>query len=378
MEKKRILIVEDEAAMRFSLETLILRLKHEPIIACNGRDALEIITTNLNENTPIDLLVCDIQMPELTGDKLIQNLRELGIKIPVLVITGFGDKELIITLMRLGCRDFLDKPFLPQDLEAHIQALLDTVDAEQKEKTQIEYFAKVGEYARSAIHDVNNVLGAAIGFSDLILYDIPQDHPSREHVNKVISASNRAADICRDLLRINPAESDSKRSRTNLNILVERVVKLLSDILPETIKVELKAPYKDLWLNADAARLQHALLNLGFNAADAIVSEGRITYAMGLIDLGESGTVIEITVTDTGKGITPDILEKIFENGFTTRKAGNGIGLANVKKIVGEHDGKISVTSKVNEGSCFSLAFTQQKKTDNEKTTISTLLTKTL
>lgn len=109
--KSHILIAEDEEQLLSSMEIALRRTGFTVSKAKNGSEALSIIKKCYANDIPIDLLVTDIQMPEMNGEELVNTIRCLDTSLPILVITGFGDKDLVVRLLRTGCTDYLDKPF---------------------------------------------------------------------------------------------------------------------------------------------------------------------------------------------------------------------------------------------------------------------------
>lgn len=367
MKTKRILIAEDEKCLCLSLEIIIEKLGHEPICTTNGNDTFDILVRNQIENTPIDLLLCDIQMPGMTGMELIDKMNKRKIKTPVLVITGYGDKEIVVRLMRMGCRDFMDKPFSPEQLEQRIKLLLDDINSREIENERLEFLARIGESARSFVHDINNALGTTYGYADMLMSEIPHDNPIHAHVSKIFKSASRAADICRELLSDDFTSLDSRNIPTDLNLLVERVSSLLGDVLPETIRIKTYGNRFPIWYKANARQLQQALLNLGFNAADAMHGSGEIVIEIIVHDrlsLPNYRTCsfngkkcLSIAVSDSGRGIEPDVLPTIFETSYSTKSNGKGIGLPTVKRIVELHGGLIDVNSKPGQGTTFRMLF---------------------
>jgi signal transduction histidine kinase len=329
---------------------------HEVKCAQNGSEALEILLEQTANNNQFDLVLCDLQMPILTGEELISKMKQRKIKTPVLVITGVGDKESIIRLMRLGCRDFISKPFTPDEIETRIIALLKDFSAEITENTRKEYMACIGEKAKASIHDINNFVGVAMGYADMVLEDIGENELLRNRLNKILRSTQRTADICHELLSFNPNTSVCSKNMTDLNVIVERVAALLQDISAENISIITGDHKFPVWIIADAWQLQHSLLNLGFNAADAMPNGGEIRFSIQNDKINASkDSFISIKVEDNGIGIHQDILPKIFESGFTTKYKGHGIGLANIKRIVEDHGGTITVDSNPEKGSCFTI-----------------------
>ncbi len=109
--KKHILVVDNEIHLRSSIKLLLRSRGYEVSDAENGKVALEKILVATMCNTAFDLLILDIQMPKMNGLELIDELRNRHIEIPVLIITGYGDRGLLMELMRRGCNQYLDKPF---------------------------------------------------------------------------------------------------------------------------------------------------------------------------------------------------------------------------------------------------------------------------
>lgn len=124
MMQKHILIVDDEPNMRNSLLFILTAANYRLSSAANAREALEIIERAKRESQPLDLCITDIQMPESNGIELIDEIQRRGHRVPVLVITGYGDKEMVVQLLRRGCKDFLDKPFEPADILHAADAVL--------------------------------------------------------------------------------------------------------------------------------------------------------------------------------------------------------------------------------------------------------------
>lgn len=138
MEAKHILVVEDEAQTRFSVSLILKKNGYKVTTATNGLDAFEMIDKLKASNNPVDLLLTDIQLPGLTGLELIERLANLKLSLPTIVITGYGDKEMVIKLMRSGCAEYIDKPFEPEDLVKRVGMVIEKGEiaaAEMEKKT---------------------------------------------------------------------------------------------------------------------------------------------------------------------------------------------------------------------------------------------------
>lgn len=122
--KKSILIVDDEAPFRFASGVALRRKGYRVTEAGDGKQALEKVLEARERSDPFHLVVTDIRMPEMSGLELIDALKRYEVAVPVCAITCFGDKELVCELSRKGCRDYLEKPFEPEELVEQIETIL--------------------------------------------------------------------------------------------------------------------------------------------------------------------------------------------------------------------------------------------------------------
>lgn len=379
MQPKKILIAEDEAYMCGTLELIVERMGHLPLCAANGKEALEMIVHHEMSNSPIDLLLCDIQMPGMTGTELISTLRKRNIAITTIVITGYGEKELIVQLMQLGCRDFIDKPFSPEQIEERIKVLIEDINSREVEEKRLDFFARVGESARSFIHDINNAVVGVSCYADILMQNVTLDHPLHARVSKVAASAERTAEICHELLSLAPENINGNRIPTDINHCIERSAEMLSDLLPENITIRTGAHKFPVWFDADSRQIQQALLNLGFNAADAMPDGGEISMHISKHDKFtlqenpshhfEKGKCLTISVEDNGFGIPPDAVSRILEGGYSSKSTGYGIGLATVKKIIEAHGGDLYIDSQPGKGTCFNMVFPLEEKKYKEEPT---------
>lgn len=354
MTGKQILIVDDEERTCFCI-SLALKMKgYRTVVADNGERALQIIRECRNTQAPVDLMVCDIQMPKLGGEELIDKLNELKIKVPTVVITGFGEKDLVVRLMRKGCRDFVDKPFEPADIEDRIRMILAQDDKVALENRRTETMARIGVRTSQIVHDMNNVLCGTLGYADMAIEGTDEDHPNRRILTKLAGAVNRASQICRTLLAATRCTDEPSLVATEMTSLVQRTGDILKDVISSGIAVEVDTGVAPLWCKANAERIQQAILNLGMNAADAMPTGGRLALECSRAVRGGQ-TTVRIVVSDTGTGIPEAVRSRIFDLGFTTKKTGTGLGLNTVNEIVNEHNGTIQVASAPGAGTVFAI-----------------------
>jgi len=360
MRTKKILIVDDEEPIRHGIALALGMNGYVTVDVDNAEDAVREIEDAKRKGLPFNLMICDIQMPGMTGEELIDRLRSKAIELPFLVITGYGEKALVVRLMRKGCRDFIDKPFEPSEIEKRVDMIFAQDDTRDLERKRTESLAKLGLRTRQLAHDMNNVLAGTLGYADLAQGALEDAQATQTYLTKIVKTTSRAAEICQTLLSASQCKETPAFVPTEMNSLTQRAGVILRDVVAQNIVVETKTDASPLWCSVNAERVQQAILNLGINAAQAMKDGGSLELRCS--GTNESGRqIVRLTLSDTGCGIPKEIMNRLFENGFTTRKNGNGIGLHTVKEIVEEHGAEIRVTSEANRGTTFSIDFLQNE-----------------
>ncbi|EKD28271.1 MAG: Sensor protein [uncultured bacterium] len=363
MNKKIILIVDDEKEMCFSISLILNRKGYETLTACNGFEAFYVIEKMKSEGKHIDLIICDIIMPEMNGEEFIEALNKIRNSTPILVITGCGTRDLIIKLMRNGCRDFIDKPFLGTELEEHVENLLLDSQIRMLEAKRSENLAKIGEKTSSIIHDINNILTCTRGYTELALMDCDQlSKPINETLQKVLNSANQAESLCNKILNIKKGKPETILIKTEIHPVFQKIIDLINGIIPKSIILKKSIFDKPISLKIDQDQFICAIINLCINSIQAMPEGGELTLSADYADKPEETNNNEecylcIEIKDTGAGITPENIKKILSGNFTTKARGNGIGLHNVQNIMTEHEGWLDIKSELNKGTDIKLFF---------------------
>ncbi|OPZ07120.1 MAG: Blue-light-activated protein [candidate division BRC1 bacterium ADurb.BinA292] len=222
----------------------------------------------------------------------------------------------------------------------------------------------IGQLAGGVAHDFNNLLQVIQGYSQLARRELAADARLREHLDQVLKASERAADLVSQLLTFSRRQVRQPR-RVDLNVIVDDVVRMLRRVIGEHIHLEPHTAAVPCLVQADTGQLEQVLMNLCVNARDAMPHGGRLRVHCGQREFTPDDCLAEpwarpgqfawLGVEDNGVGIPPDALEHIFEPFFTTKDKGRGtgLGLATVYGIVKQHDGLISVQSEPGRGTFF-------------------------
>ncbi len=221
-----------------------------------------------------------------------------------------------------------------------------------------ERLAVVGQLAAGIAHDFNNIMGTIALYADLLERAPEFSEQQRRQLNTIRVQANRAANLVQQILDFG-RRSVSQRQPLDLLPLIKELLQLWERILPENIRLELGYDRRDYVVNADATQMQQVFMNLALNARDAMPNGGTMRLTLTTLRLAPNqppplpdltpGDWVQITVTDSGEGIRPEVLPHIFEPFFTTKKPGDGtgLGLAQVYGIIKQHEGAIDVQSGV-------------------------------
>jgi PAS domain S-box-containing protein len=224
----------------------------------------------------------------------------------------------------------------------------------------------MGELAGGITHDFNNLLQVILGNVEFLLLDGKHDAETRRALESVRDICVRAMGLTKQLATL--SRQDVTRPEVfDINDLLRDLTELLGHTLPSSVAMSVNPGDAPLPVHGDRSQLERVLLNLCFNARDAIESKGSIRIEAGRRTLHgtghrpdpglDAGDYVVITVEDDGHGIPADLLPRIFDPFFTTKEAGTGtgLGLANSYSIVEQHGGTMTVDSTAGEGSRFSI-----------------------
>ncbi|WP_163339410.1 ATP-binding protein [Desulfopila sp. IMCC35008] len=244
-----------------------------------------------------------------------------------------------------------------------------SVETEMRRKLdQANRLEAVGTLAGGIAHDFNNILTAIIGYSELALLRSKDDQRTRTDLQQVLKAGKRAKDLIRQILSFSRQQDQSTRV-VQMSVVVDEVVRLVGAILPASIAMKVECG-SDVKILADPTSIHQLIMNLCTNAEHAMrKTGGTLTIEVAHYIAGQ-GTAEEypgltpgkygmLKVCDTGKGISPEIVEKIYEPFFTTKNVGEGtgMGLSQVHAIVRSHKGYISFSDNVPHGTVFTVFF---------------------
>ena len=254
------------------------------------------------------------------------------------------------------------------------------VTAQQEKHHLIEQLAQsqkmeaVGTLAGGIAHDFNNILTGVIGYAELARARLPASHPSAVDLGDVLSAGERARDLVRRILTFSRKHKPEKEA-VSLKPVIGEILKLLRATIPASIEIHAEFQETSDCVLADSAQIHQGLLNLATNAVHAMAGgPGTLNVSLETIAGSQqlarenplllAGEWVRVSVSDTGHGMDPLTLRRIFEPFYTTKQPGEGtgLGLAVVHGIVTAHGGVVTVESAPGKGSTFRLCFPLAEK----------------
>lgn len=225
----------------------------------------------------------------------------------------------------------------------------------------------LGTLAGGIAHDFNNILGGIVGYTELALSMLHNPQQARTYLDRILESSYRARELVKQILSFSRGR-ELARENILLNSIVEEVLQLLRASIPADIRVELADSPEMLAVSVNSTQIHQVILNICTNAAHAMRGDGgTLTIELSRVPVDQllSRQVPDLTVQDyallkicdTGHGMSPEVMERIFEPYFTTKPAGegSGLGLAVAHGIIANHGGVISVQSELGQGSCFEI-----------------------
>jgi signal transduction histidine kinase/CheY-like chemotaxis protein len=241
--------------------------------------------------------------------------------------------------------------------------------AREEMQRQLQQAAKmeaIGRLAGGIAHDFNNILGAILGYGELVQNNLAEGGAVRHQIDQVMHAGVRGKALVDRILAFSRS-GVSERVPVYLQSIVEETLELLAASLPAGVRLERRLDSANAAVVGDATQLHQVVMNLCTNAVHAMGRDGLLTVVLEceavsdrrLVSHGELGTGrhVRLSVSDSGSGIPPAVLERMFDPFFTTKRVGDGtgLGLALVHGIVADFGGVIDVTTQMGVGTTFTI-----------------------
>ena len=249
-----------------------------------------------------------------------------------------------------------------------LQAIVEDITESKRLEDQLLQAQKmeaIGTLAGGIAHDFNNILAGIIGYAELMGFEIVEGSSAQAYLAELLKAAQRAKDLVKQILAFS-RRSDQGKETMSFEPVLQESIRLLRASLPSTIQIHLEIE-EDLGpIYANPTQLQQVVMNLGTNAAQALPDgNGVVKFRLERVEFDPEaawkipglppGSYLRLSVSDTGQGMPPEVIRRIFDPYFTTKERGKGtgLGLAVVHGIVKNHDGAITVESELGRGTTF-------------------------
>gem|GEM_PF-1239197 len=259
-----------------------------------------------------------------------------------------------------------------RDLSAEIAQRRQTEKSLHESQAQLQQARKmesIGTLTGGIAHDFNNILGIILGNVELALYDVGKHHAARHQLEEIQTAGLRAAGIVKQLLSFS-RRTEQRLKPTDAIVVINESITFMRSTLPATIEIRRHINAVETVILADPIQINQIMINLCINASHAMEQSG------GVLEIGVANLTLDaataktfpgvghgdylcLTISDTGEGIAPEIIDRIYDPYFTTKEVGkgSGMGLSVVHGIVKSHRGGITVASQPDKGTVFKLIF---------------------
>jgi len=370
---KNILVIEDKTDDLNNITTLLKDVIPDcrVIAVRSGLEGLERAKTE----SPVAILL-GIDAPEMERHSFCKRLKsdKNTQQIPVMMMMeAQSDSNSYVKGLEAGADVFLNKPINRADLNAQIRMVL-RVDALEKEKTQLkkqlqqaQKMEAIGTLAGGIAHEFNNILFPIIGYTEMSMYDVPENSKTRKNLESVLKAADRAKALIQQIVNFS-RKGGQVRNILKIQYIIKETLKLLRASLPATIEIRQAIDNACGPVAADPSEIQQILMNLSTNAYQAMEEKGgvlEVTLSEVNIDSSDVSSNVDLSpesylhlaVKDTGHGFETDQIKHIFDPNYRINNQDEGIrtGLGMVYEIVQSYNGTIDVDSEPGQGTTVSV-----------------------
>ncbi len=375
----KILIAEDDITSKAMLEVVTRKWGYEPICVADGESALEIMQ---QDDHPL-LLLFDWEMPNLSGVELCRKIRAQEKDDPafIILLTSRTSTEDIVTGLEAGANEYIAKPFDHAELQARLQVGKRMLDLQyerqraegekarlRRELEQTRKMEALGQITGSIAHDFNNILGITMGYTSMALDRFGNEIPDKmkQYLETAMKSSERAKELVKKMMTYSHSDIQMP-DPLDVVTVCEQYQERLLEALPDSISIEITSGENIPNILITPAILHQLLRILCDNAKDATEGNGiiKIDIRQAEIVNGEcsdchkliEGDWIELSVSDSGTGMSDKVIERIFEPFYTTKEFGKGMGMAMLHGIITRIDGHSLIESTLGKGSEIRLLF---------------------
>jgi|LGOV01.1.fsa_nt_gb signal transduction histidine kinase len=346
----KVLLIDDEEPIR-KIVGLYLRTKgYEVFTAADGQKGIELFQ---RESPPI--VLTDIKMPGMDGIEVLKRIKQISPETEVIIITGHGDMDLAIQSLQLDASDFITKPVGSEALSVALKRAEERLDTRRMLKATHEYLRQaekliaIGEISNKIAHEIRTPLTIIGGFAKRLRKRADIRLGEEQYTGIIVNEVDRLESFINDIL-LYSGQIPLEKKELNINKLISELLLLFDkDLTQKGISVNTSFAESIPLILCDRRNLGEIFINIIVNAMHAMEKGGNLTVQTEYVEEKIPKTV-KIAISDTGKGIPGDVLEKVFDPFFSTKTVGSGLGLTVAREVLKRCNGKISIRSEVDKG----------------------------
>ncbi|MBM4338611.1 MAG: response regulator [Deltaproteobacteria bacterium] len=346
-KESKLLVVDDNIDYVNFIRRALDAEDYKLSIALDGNTAIE---KAAKENP--DLVLLDLKLPDLDGEEVLGRMKQDNKDITVVVITGYGDDQVAMDMMKKGAIDFLTKPIEPQILIKAIKNALEIREAQQEDK-QLELYPSLDRFFPFFAHEIRNPLHAISGALTIIQRRSNLgDEVLAQSINIINEEIQHLNEFVQECLNFVRPPNKVRFVEVDINEVIHVVINIITHIFEResnTVRVvtEMDPSLPKIYSNYE--EIKQAFLNIVKNAYEAMPKGGELMIRT--IQKSDPPNYIQIIFADTGVGVKKEAIPSLFDPFFTTKPLGTGLGLAVCRRIIAErNNGKILIESEEGKG----------------------------
>ncbi len=375
MEKAKEALLKSEIKYRMMMESMV-----DPVYICSSDKKIVYMNSAMIERIGRDA----------TGETCYKALHKMdtpcewcvfdsitpGRTIESTIVSPLDNRTYRIANMPIQHEDgTISKMAIYKDITDYIRAVEEKKDA-QRQLQRVRRLESIGTLAGGIAHDFNNILYPVIGFAQMAVSDLDDDHPIQENLEDILQGAKRARDLVKQILSFSN-QRDLDKKTLLFTPVIEETLRLIRSTIPSNIIIKQDLDGDDLFIVANETEIHEVVMNLCTNAYHAMEETGGTLYVSLKKEQPDAelnlkpGEYCCLKVSDTGTGIPSVVMDKIFDPYFTTKAPGkgSGLGLSVIHGIVKNYSGIINVQSKSPDGTQVKvyLPVTTQTVTGNDE-----------
>ncbi len=346
----KLLLIDDEEPIRKVLGLYLRSRGYEVFTAADGNEGLEVF-----QREKPSIVLTDIKMPGMDGIEVLKKIKKISPQTQVIMITGHGDMDIAIQSLQLEASDFITKPVDNKALLVSLRRAEERLETQEILNATHEYMKRaekliaISDISAKIAHEIRTPLTLIGGFADRLRKKASLRAAEEKYAGVIIDEVGRLENFINDILLFS-GEIVLDKKELHINKLIADVVLLFEKEMNEQgIKVRTLFDEQVPVIMQDKKSLEEVFINLIVNGCHAMKGGGTLTLRTEHVQ-AESGSIIRITINDTGEGIPGTIINKVFDPFFTTKTVGSGLGLTVVKEILRRHNATIRIESEIRKG----------------------------